>query len=409
MGSGPTKACDPGTHRRPGTRAALLVLTVTTAIGLGACGADTNGAGGASAKVTVPPDRALERQKLPSWLQLPAVAELKDRGNVGEKPAWYTDVELTPQQIEEVRGKKLKAAFLNWSDGAYNQAILSGARNTLNALGIDLVAVTNYNFDQAKLQENVRNVMALQPDILFYSGVDPTADKAALKPAVDAGTAVVSFANAPGGWTTGQPSNFVTLVSYPTFQMGEVVAEKVKERFKDGADLGMIYFDANYKLVNEREKGFEDGLKGSNVEVVGRQPMSDPSKTQGIANAMVSRDPNLDLIFAPWDQPAEGVVAGLNGAGAKKTEVATIDLGFSGAKSIACGDKVFVESSQLVYEWGRTGAIAAALHALGQPVPPYLVVPVYAVTKENLAEGWELAFGGLVPLPKEAQKCLDEG
>lgn len=392
----------------PRRRHALVGLGITATVVLSGCGAQT-GSEGANAKVTVPPEKALARQKLPDWMKLPDVATLKDRGNVGEKPAWYTDVELTNEQIAEVKKKDLKAAFLNWSDGAYNQAILAGARNTLNALGIDLVAVTNYNFDQAKLQENVRNVMALEPDIIFYSGVDPTADKAALKPAVDAGTAIVSFANAPGGWTTGKPSNFVTLVSYPTFQMGEVVAEKVKERFKDGADLGMIYFDANYKLVNEREKGFEEGLKGSNVKIVGKQPMSDPSKTQGIANAMISRDPSLDLVFAPWDQPAEGVVAGLNGAGAKKTEVATIDLGFSGAKSIACGGKVFVESSQLVYEWGRTGAIAAALHALDEQVPPYLVVPVYAVTKENLAEGWDLAFGGLVPLPGEAQKCLDKG
>jgi ribose transport system substrate-binding protein len=412
MGSRRTQSRDQLVPRRgqiPHRRHALTALAVAGTLALGACGSADSGAQGAGAKVTVPPDKALERQQLPSWLKLPAADTLKDRGNVGEKPSWYTDVKLTPPQIEQVRGKKLKAAFLNWSDGAYNQAILSGARNTLNALGIDLVAVTNYNFDEAKLQENVRNVMALKPDIIFYSGVDPTADKAALKPAVDAGTAVVSFANAPGGWTTGKPSNFVSLVSYPTFQMGEVVAEKVKERYTDGADLGMVYYDANYKLVNEREKGFEAGLQGSNVKIVTKQPMSDPSKTQGIANAMISRDPNLDLVFAPWDQPAEGVVAGLNGAGAKKTDVATIDLGFSGAKSIACGGKVFVESSQLVYEWGRTGAIAAALHALGKPVPPYLVVPVYAVTKENLAEGWDLAFGGLVPLPPEAQKCLDQG
>lgn len=349
----------------------------------------------------------LERQKLPDWLELSDIETMETRGNVGEKPSWYTDVELTPDQIDELKGMNLKAAFLNWDSSAYNQSILAGTEDSLKALGIDMVAVTNYKFDAATLQQDVRNVMALNPDIIFYSGVDPTSDKAALQPAVDAGVAIVSFANAPGDWTTGSPSNFVTLVSYPTHEMGAVVANEVVKRF-DGGKLGMIFYDANYKLVNEREKGFEDAISASDIEIVTRQPMVDPSKTQGIASAMVARDADLDVIFAPWDGPAEGVVAGLNGAN-KEVPVATIDLGFSGATSIACDGLVFVESSQMVYEWGRTAAISAGLHVLGEEVPPFLVTPVFAVTKENIEEAWDLAYEGGIPLPKEAEACLTEG
>jgi ribose transport system substrate-binding protein len=252
----------------------------------------------------------------------------------------------------------------------------------------------------------VSNVMALEPDIIFYSGVDPTADRAALQPAVDAGASIVSFANAPRDWTTGKPKNFVTLISYDTHGNGAAVAREVAKKFPNGAKLGMIYFDANYKIVNEREKGFEDELAKTNVKIVVRQPMSDPSKTQEITSAMLARHPDLDVIFAPWDLPADGVIAALNAAG-KKIPVAHIDLGFTGATQIACDTgPVFVMSSQLVYEWGRTGAIAAALHALGQEVPPYIVVPVFATTKENLQEAWDLGYGSAVPLPQAAQKCL---
>lgn len=347
----------------------------------------------------------LDRQKLPSWVDMPDIDTLETRGNVGEKPAWYTDVEIDEAQLEELRGKGLKAAFLNWASGAYNQAVLAGTRDALEAMGIELVAVTNYNFDQATLQTDVRNVMALNPDIIFYSGVDPVADAAALQPAVDAGTAVVSFANAPKGWTTGQPENFVSLVSYDTHGNGAAVAKEVAKRFSDGGKLGMIYFDRTYKLVNEREDGFLEEIEKSNVEVVSKQPMTDPAKTQSIASAMLTRDPDLDVIFAPWDLPAEGVLGAIQSA-QKDVEVAHIDVGFTGAKQIACGGPVFVMSSQLVYEWGRTGAIAAALHALGEEVPPYLLVPVFAVTNDNLEEAWDLAYGGAVPLPAEAEKCL---
>lgn len=355
--------------------------------------------------------QALERQELPDFAQPGDISEVQTKGNVGEEPAWYDEVQLTEEQVQEIRNAEYRAAFLNWDDAAYNQSVLAGARDALRALNIEIVAVTNYEFDVSELQSDVSDVMALNPDIIFYSGVNPTADAAALQPAVDAGVKIVSYANAPEGWTTGNPESFVSLISYPTFQMGAKVADVVCDRYSDDARLGRIFFDATYKLVNEREEGFANRINEcESVEVVTEEPMADPFATQDIATAMVSRDPNLDAIFAPWDLPAEGVVAGLRSA--NRTEdigVATIDLGFFGARQMACEETVFVESSQLVYEWGRTGAMAAGLSLIGGEVPPYLLVPVYAVTKDNLQEGWEVGFGGVVDLPQEARECLESG
>lgn len=389
--------------RRRGARVSGVV-----ALALGALLAATwSGGSAAVADETCNPD-GLQRQELSDWVQMPSADTLLTRGNVGETPTWYSDVSVTPDQVSEVCGMGLKAAFLNWSAGAYNEAVLNGAKDALADLGIELVAVTNYNFDQVQLATDVRNVMALEPDIIFYAGMDPTADKASLQPAVDAGVSVVAFANAPGGWTTDNPSNFVTQISYDTHGNGAAVAREVAKRFPDGAKLGMIYFDAIFQLVNEREAGFVDELAKTNVEMVVRMPMSNPHAAQEIASAMLVRHPDLDVIFAPWDLPADGVVATLNATG-KKLPVAHIDLGFTGATQIACDTgPIFVMSSQLVYEWGQTGAIAAALHALGQPVPPYVVVPVFAATKDNLQEAWDLGYGGGAPLPKAALECLGE-
>ncbi len=363
-------------------------------------------AGWSSANAAECNPAALERPQLPSWVPVPDLDSIKSLGNVGERAAWYESVALTPEQVEEVCGRKLKAAFLNWSAGAYNQAILEGAQDALEAMGVEMVAVTNYNYDQAQLATDVRNVMALRPDIIFYSGIDPTADRASLQPAVDAGVAVVSFANAPGEWTTGNPDNFVTLLSYDTYGNGAALAKELAKAYPDGAKLGMIYFDANYKIVNEREAGFLEEIEKTNVEVVNRSPMSSPHATQEIASAMLARNPDLDVIFAPWDLPADGVVAAINASG-KDVKVAHIDLGFTGATQIACGTgPIFAMSSQLVYEWGRTGAIAAALHNLKEPVPPYIAVPIFTATKDNLQEAWDLAYGSTSPLPPAALKCL---
>jgi ribose transport system substrate-binding protein len=386
-------------------RRAARVSSVVALAAIALLAATWAGGGAAVADETCDPE-GLQRQELSDWVQMASADTLQTRGNVGEQPTWYTDVTVTPEQVSQVCAMGLKAAFLNWSAGAYNQAVLNGATDALEDLGIELVAVTNYRFDQVQLATDVRNVMALKPDIIFYAGVDPTADKASLQPAVDAGVSVVAFANAPGGWTTDNPSNFVTQISYDTHGNGAAVAREVAKRFPDGAKLGMIYFDANYQLVNEREAGFVDELAKTNVEMVVRMPMSNPNATQEISSAMLVRYPDLDVIFAPWDLPADGVVATLNATG-NKIPVAHIDLGFTGATQIACDTgPIFVMSSQLVYEWGQTGAIAAALHALGEPVPPYVVVPVFAATKDNLKEAWDLGYGGGAPLPKAALGCL---
>jgi ribose transport system substrate-binding protein len=380
---------------------AALTVTLAACGGQGTASPATGGGDLASAKAV------LERQDLPDYVTVPDIASVRTKGNVGEDPAWYGDVTLSDDELQEVQGMGLTAAFLNWDDSSYNQAILAGAREALAAMNIELVATTNYSFDSTQLASSALNIAALQPDIVFYSGLDPVSDVEALRPLTDQGAAVVSYANAPGEWTTGDPENFVTLISYDTHAIGAVVADAVHDKFPDGARVGMIYFDAVYKLVNEREEGFMDQLETyDNLELVTREPMTDPFSTEDIANAMITRDPDLDVIFAPWDLPAEGVEAALQGAGREDIAIATIDLGFTGVQDLGCGGPIFVESSQLVYEWGRTGAIAAARHALGADVPPYVIVPVFAVTADNLEDGWDLAYQGKVPLPPEVQDCL---
>lgn len=394
--------------RMPLLTCVLVAAALILAACQGAASPSVGGGGGADADLTKA-KAVLERQKLPEYVTVPDIAAVKTKGNVGEPAAWYTDVKLTDDQLKAVRAKKLTAAFLNWDDSSYNQAILAGAREALAAMNIELVATTNYSFDATKLAGSALNIAALQPNIVFYSGLDPVSDVQALKPLTDLGASVVSYANAPGGWTTAKPSNFVTLISYDTHRIGAVVADAIHDKFPNGAKVGIIYFDATYKLVNEREDGFNAELaKYPNLEVVSRQPMTDPFKTEQIATGMLARNPELNVIFAPWDLPATGVDAALQGLGRNDVAVATIDLGFTGVKDMACGGPVFVESSQLVYEWGRTGAIAAALHALGESVPPYVIVPVFAVTKANLADGWDLAYQGKVPLPPEVKKCLGQ-
>jgi len=77
----------------------------------------------------------LQYPELPDWCKVLPISEVKTRGYHGEMPVWYTDITITPEQVEEVKSLNLKAAFLTWQEGDYCQSIKNGVTDALNALG----------------------------------------------------------------------------------------------------------------------------------------------------------------------------------------------------------------------------------------------------------------------------------
>ena len=67
------------------------------------------------------------------------------------------------------------------------------------------------------------------------------------------------------------------------------------------------------------------------------------------------------------------------------------------AANVAKGGLIAGISSQRPYDQGVAEATAGALALIGEPVPTYIVVPPYAVDRDNLAEAYETIYK--VPLP----------
>lgn len=331
--------------------------------------------------------------------------EIETRGPDGEVPVWYTDLTLTSDEVAEVEDQGLRAAIVWHFTSPFMAALSAGARQTFEELGVEVVSETSAEGDDAALQNNVQSALALEPDIMLSIALDPVADAAAFRPVIDAGVSLVFASVKPDGFSVG--TDYVSLVTYDIAGLGQVTADAMGADLGDGAKVGVIYYDANFYVTNQREDVFLDTLQSDypGIEVVAQSPMADPARVEDVANAMLTQHPEIEAIFAPWDTAAEGVVAALRQLGRDDVGVYTIDLGNTNALDMAAGGAIREMTSTLAVEFGSTAAIAGAFGALDKEAPPMVIVPAFAVRADNLPAGWLATFGE--PLPDDIAAALD--
>jgi ribose transport system substrate-binding protein len=379
---------------------ALLAISLVGCSSGSSASTDPAADAAVQSKVTYTDDGGLTRYSPPGDLP----AEIVTRGPDGEVPVWYNTVVLSKDEVAQLKDQGLRAAIVWHLDSPFMSAITDGVEGTFEDLGVEVVSVTSAEGDDAKLQNNIQTALTLDPDIIVSIALDPVADKAAFRPAVDSGVKLVFASVKPDGYEPG--TDYVSLVTYDIAGLGQVTADAMGKGVGDGGKVGVIYFDANFYVTNQREDVFADTLAEDypGIEVVAREPMSDPSKVEDVALAMMAQNPEIQAIFAPWDTAAEGVVAALRQLGRSDVKVYTIDLGATNAVDMANEGNIVEMTSTLAVEFGNTLAISGAYGVLGKEIAPMVIVPAFAVDKSNLEDGWEMTFG--TSLPADIQAAL---
>ena len=125
------------------------------------------------------------------------------------------------------------------------------------------------------------------------------------------------------------------------------------------------------------------------IKIVAEAGIADPARAEDIANALLTKNPDLDGIYVTWAEPAEGVLAALRSAGNTKTKIVTLDL----SEPLALD---MVQGRQRRRAHRRQGLRArphhgdvAAYGLIGKEAPAFVVAPAITVTKANVADGWQ--------------------
>lgn len=313
-------------------------------------------------------------------------------GPGGEAAAPASRLTLTAAEVATVRSGAYRAALLWHTSSDFINAVSAGALDEFGRLGIKVVATTDAAFDAARQKSDVETALVKKPDVILSIALDPVSSAQAFRGARDKGVKLVFLSNVPKAWKAGV--DYVTIVTDDLQAMGSAAARELGKALGGKGEVAWLYHDANYYVTNQRDQAFRQTLAAEfpQIKVVVEQGIADPARAEELTQAMLTRHPTLSGIYAPWAEPAEGVLAALRAAGRKDIRLVTLDLSEPLGLDLVKGGNVVALVADQAYALGKTMAIAACWGLLGKAAPPLIVLPQVVVDRGNVKSGWYQAL-----------------
>lgn len=331
--------------------------------------------------------------------------EVLSEGPNGEEASPAAEVELTTEQEAEVADMGLTAAIvMHYGGNDWGNAQIAGLTAEFERLGIEVIATTDADFSPSTQVSDIETVLQQEPDIIVSIPTDEVATAGAYRQAAEQGVTLVFMDNVPEGFTAGE--EYASVVSSDNYGNGVTSAYLLARELGGSGEIGVIYHEADFFVTQQRYDGFMTTLENEfpDIEVVQEQGIAGPDfagDAQGVANAMLTQNADLEGIWAVWDVPAEGVMAAARETGRTDIKIATQDLGTNVAIALANDEMVVGLGAQLPYDQGVTEARLGALSLLGEEVPPYVAVSALPVDHDNVLEAWEQVYSETPPASVE--------
>ncbi len=317
---------------------------------------------------------------------------IKSIGPNGETATPASSLTLTDEEIEKLKeGNYTAAISFHYAGNDWSSAQQKGLEDTFKKYGITIVGTTDANFSVEQQVSDLETLTALKPDVMISIPTDATATSDAFKRVSAQGIKLVFMDNVPDNFVAGE--NYVGAVSADNYGNGVIAAELIGEKLNGKGKIGIVHYDVDYFVTNQRLEAFEETIKTKypDIEVIAKNGFSDVNQSTEVADAMLTQNPDLEAIFAIWDIPAEGVLSALTSAGREDIYVSSIDLGDNIAKEIAQGNVLGV-GAQLPYDQGVAEATMAAYALLGKEAPSYVAVPATKVERNTIVTGYEMVY-----------------
>jgi ribose transport system substrate-binding protein len=365
-------------------RGRALAVGAALLVALAAC---------ASTDAAAPPQRGYP----PAQQALAALAgTVLATGPNGETPARADSVSLTPAEIEQVRAKKATAAIvMHYTGDGWTDAQIAGLRQQFDELGIEVVAVTDANFEPDRQVSDIETVLARKPDIIVSIPADPVATAGAYRQAAAAGVKLVFMDNVPQGMVAGK--DYVSAVSADNVGNGVVAAHLMADAIGGKGEIGVVFHEADFKVTRQRLEGFEQTIAKDypDIRIVDRKGVTGPDfagQAQASATAMMVKHQNLAGIWGVWDVPTEGVIAAARAIDRSDLAITTEDLGPNVAIALASNQYVTGLGAQRPFDQGLTEAKLAAYSLIGRQAPPYVALDALPVTHDNVLDAWREVY-----------------
>jgi ribose transport system substrate-binding protein len=335
---------------------------------------------------------------------LPAPNEITTKGPDGEVATWYTELQLTPEELQKVKEKNARICYETVTDSEWDQANLRGFKAAAESLNMKIVAIANAQLNPTNQKNNMENFVALKPDVI---NTQPHALKIAAKtfdPLVAQGIKFVFLSNVPEGYTPGK--QYVSALTDSLYDMGKDAAVALAKAIGEkGEILSIEVAGVNY-VTNTRDGAFRDTIKQKypNIKIDTVGGFQTPDQAGQVTTGLLTRFPNVKGIYVSFSTPADSVLEGLRSLGRRDVKIVTDDLDSVCALDMARNGNVAAIVEDLAYQMGYGRALLSAYGVINKAAPKYVASPSFTVTRGNLVDGWKLSFG-VVP-PPDIMKAL---
>lgn len=322
-------------------------------------------------------------------------------GPNGEEATPASDVQLSKEELAQIREMNATAAIvLHYGGNDWSNAQVDGLSDQFEAMGIDVIAVTDAGFKPEKQVSDIETVLAKKPDIIVSIPTDPVATASAYRDAAAAGVKLVFMDNVPNGLTQG--TDYVSAVSADNYGNGVASAHLMAEALGSEGQIGIVYHAADFFVTQQRYDAFKTTIEENypNIEIVAEEGIGGPDfagEAERVASAMLTRNPNLNAIWGVWDVPTEGIISAARANGRNDLIITTIDLGLNVAVNMAQGGAVKGLGAQRPYEAGVVEALLAGYGLLDKEAPAYIALGALPVTRDNLLDAWQTVYNQVAP------------
>jgi ribose transport system substrate-binding protein len=324
-------------------------------------------------------------------------------GPHGERASAPERVLLLPEDMTRARAAGFRVAVvLHTLASDWAQQQISGIIGMLGNCGVAVIEVVDCAFTPEIQIEALDRLIGEAPDAIISLPVANAKVAAAHARVAAAGIKLVLLDNVPTGLLPGK--DYISLVSADNFGLGKLAAEGLSQHLPQGADVGVLGYQADFFATNEREIAFVKWMQLNRPDVslhVQRFPAL--SEAGRVTKNLAENHANLNGLFVVWDTPAIAAAQMLDIMD-REVPIVTVDLGKDAAIGLAAGRSLVAIAAQQPFHQGETAASVTVTALLGRFAPAWVALPGLAVTSRNVVEVFQTVWRK--PAPREVLRKL---
>ena len=294
---------------------------------------------------------------------------------------------MVPATAVSAEGLKLGYTCMDGTNPFF-VTIENKMREMVEANGDELIAVDPAN-DVTKQIPMVEDLIVQNIDGMFMNPVDAEGILPALDQLKEAGIPIIGFDT--------EVADMSYLVSYAgsdNYNAGKVCGEDLVKRCPDGGKI-LVLDSPTMQSVTDRTNGFLEAIDGAGFEIVGQQDAKGNLQVaQGLAEDLLTANPDVVAIFGGNDPTALGALAAAKGQGFTDLLIYGVD----GSPDIKAelakeGSMIAGTGAQSPVTIAETAVDIMYKHLNGEEVEDRYPVETFLITAENVADygtdGWQ--------------------